>query len=91
MSVKGTDKAWKGNEDKERLVLTVLTWGPMTVDEFVQARGWYVNTWAPIFTKLRQRGLVQRTGKRRQTTHGSMAHVIELTAAGYAALEKGAA
>lgn len=75
-------------DDKEELVLQVLSFGALTADEFVSARGWYVNTWAPVFTKLRQRGLVQRTGNRRQTTHRSMAHVIEITAAGYAALNQ---
>ena len=56
--------------------------GPRTADEFVTARGWYVNSWAPTFTQLRKAGLVRRTGERRTTSHGAEAYVIEITEAG---------
>lgn len=71
------------------LVLSVLNdEGPMTADEFVAERGWYVNSWAPVFTQLRQAGLVKRTGQKRATIHGSDAWVIAITTAGRQALRE---
>lgn len=68
--------------DKERFILGALMAGDMTVDEFVTPRGWYVNSWAPLFTKLRQRDLVRRTGEKRLTSHGAEAYVIQITRRG---------
>lgn len=73
--------------EKDGMVLRrMMREGAQTVDEFVSARGWYVNTWAPVFTGLRQRGLLARTGERRRTTHGALAHVITITDFGLDAL-----
>lgn len=60
--------------------------GDLTVDEFVSSRGLYVNSWAPTFTKLRQNGLITRTGEKRRTSHGAEAFVLTLTQAGREAL-----
>jgi hypothetical protein len=69
--------------DKTTTVLRALAnEGPQTVDEFVTRRGWYVNSWAPTFTKLRKAGLAMRTGDQRSTTHGARAHVIAATDTG---------
>lgn len=73
---------------KERVVLAALLVEPLTVDEFVTERGWYVNSWAPTFTRLRKRGLVKRTGSMRRTSHGALAYVIGLTDAGTSALTR---
>lgn len=73
---------------KEEVVLAALKDnGPMTADEFVTRRGWYVNSWAPTFTGLRKQGLVRRTGERRKTRHGADAFVVEVTEAGLATLD----
>lgn len=73
--------------NKEQVVLAALAAeGPQTVDEFVTSRRWYVNSWAPTFTHLRERELVERTGDTRLTTHGAYAHVCDITPAGHLAL-----
>lgn len=63
---------------------TLDRFGPMTVNEFCTwgGRDLYVNTWAPIFTHLKDEGLVERTGERRRTSHGAMAWVLRITAGG---------
>jgi hypothetical protein len=63
--------------------------GPSTADRFVTSRGLYVNAWAPHFTRLRKRGLVERTGERETTTHGALAHIVRITDEGLAVLEGG--
>lgn len=75
---------------KEQIVLQALAnEGPLTADEFVTRRGWYVNSWAPTFTQLRKAGLVARTGQKRKTVHGAEAFVIEITDLGRKALTAG--
>lgn len=75
------------NKDKAHVVLTALAeQGPMTVNQFVETRGWYVNSWAPTFTRLRKFGYVQRTGDKLPTSHGASAFVIAITDAGRAAM-----
>ena len=71
---------------KEVVVLQALEGEPLTADEFVTTRGWYVNSWAPVFAGLRKRGLVARTGDQRTTTHGAPAFVVAITDAGKLAL-----
>lgn len=74
--------------DRELAVLrTLADTGETTVDDFVATSELYVNSWAPTFTRLRQRGLVARTGERATTRHGAQAHVIRITEAGRAALK----
>lgn len=68
--------------DRERKVLTALKKGPQTVDRFVTRRKLYVNSWAPVFTKLLQDGFLRRTGKTVKTSHGAEAHELTLTARG---------
>lgn len=74
--------------DRERRVLThLLTNGASTVDEFLAtAPRLYVNSWAPVFTGLRQRGLVERTGTKRLTRHKGEAFVLRINANGRKAL-----
>lgn len=62
--------------------------GPQTADFFVSMRGWYINSWAPVFTHLRQAGLIERTGRKQYTTHGAEAHVLAITTAGRQALRE---
>lgn len=57
----------------------LLVEGPTTADEFVRDRGWYINSWAPVFTHLRQYGLAARTGEKRKTRWGAEAYVIAIT------------
>lgn len=72
---------------KARIILAAIrNEGGMTADEFVSARDWYVNSWAPTFTHLRQNGYLRRTGERRLTRHGSPAAVVDITPAGQAYL-----
>lgn len=74
---------------KEFIILSALSAeGAMTADEFVTRRRWYVNSWAPTFTRLRERGYVERTGETRPTSHGAFAYVIDITDAGRAAFDR---
>lgn len=76
--------------DREQAVLrTLRNQGPMTVDAFV-ADNLYVNTWAPVFSRLKRAGLIDRTGERHFTRYGGTAHVLGITKHGVAALGKGA-
>lgn len=76
------------NPEKAHAVLTALSEHPtgLTVDQFVSDRGWYVNSWAPTFTQLRQAGLIARTGIKVPTSHGATAFVVSITDAGRAEL-----
>jgi hypothetical protein len=72
---------------RERTVLQHLESGGATVDEFLlNGPGVYVNSWAPVFTHLKQRGLIVATDDKRLTRWGAFAHVHEITSAGREAL-----
>lgn len=73
--------------EKELRVLAWLNDGPSTVDSFVSSQGLYVNTWAPVFTYLKKHGLIKRSGVRLPTSHGSLAHELQLTPNGFYALK----
>lgn len=72
--------------DPERIVLQALRLGDCTVDEFVTSRRGYVNSWAPVFTHLKEAGYIERTGTTRPTSHGGNAHVLRITEQGLAEL-----
>lgn len=65
------------NEDKSKVVLDWLRKTPGTVDEFIRETGFYVNSWAPTFTRLYQRGRIRPVGHR-TTSHGGTANVWEV-------------
>lgn len=52
------------------------------MDEFLEGTARYVNSWAPVFTHLKDQGFVARTGAKRPTRYGAEAHVLAITASG---------
>lgn len=74
--------------DKDAIVLKAVKRKPQTADEFVNSGNTpkYVNSWAPTFTTLKQRGYLETTGETRLTKHGSHARVLKITQAGLEAL-----
>jgi len=58
----------------------------LTVDEFVVNNNLYVNSWAPVFTRLFQRGFTQLAGQR-ETVRGTLANVHFRTQEGRDALD----
>lgn len=56
--------------------------GPATVDEYLAETGLYVNSVAPVFTALKDEGLIRRTGEERVTRYGGTANVLAITSLG---------
>ena len=70
----------RGSSAKRAQILEALIReGPMTADAFISSRHLYHNTWAPIFTALREEELIERTGDRGITSHGAEAWILEIT------------
>jgi hypothetical protein len=70
------------NERDLRVINEVWLLGAQTADEFCDRDNLYINTWAPVFTRLRATGYLERTGERRATVNGGTAWVVDLTLRG---------